>query len=258
MEDLHYAGGMPAVMAVLGDRLHLDTETVSGEALREQISGAEVFDRRVIATFEQPFKQNSGIWVLRGNLAPDGAIMKPSAATPELLKHRGRAVVFETIEDFKARVDDPDLDVDAGSILLLQGCGPKGYPGMPEVGNMPLPAKLLEQGVTDMVRISDARMSGTAFGTVVLHVSPETSVGGPLGLVRTGDEIELDARARTLNVLVSEEELSRRAKDALPEHYETQRGYVSLHRRHVMQAHEGADLDFLVGRSGDIVTRESH
>lgn len=258
MEDLHYAGGMPALMSVLGDALHLDVETVSGQTLREQIAGAEVFIPEVIGTSQAPFKHNSGIWVLRGNLAPDGAIMKPSAATPELLDHRGRAVVFDTIEDFKARIDDPDLEVDASSVLLLKGCGPKGYPGMPEVGNMPLPQKLLAAGVTDMVRISDARMSGTAFGTVVLHVSPETSVGGPLGLVETGDEIVLDANARTLNVLVSDEELARRRTAAPVETYDSVRGYVALHRQHVMQAHQGADLDFLVGSSGDVVTRESH
>lgn len=258
MEDLHYAGGMPALMAAMADRLHLDVETVSGETIGEQIAGADIFNAEVIATPANPFKQNSGIWVLRGNIAPDGAIMKPSAASPDLLKHRGKAVVFETIEDFKARIDDPALDVDASSVLVLKGCGPKGYPGMPEVGNMPLPQKLLEQGVTDMVRLSDARMSGTAFGTVVLHTSPETSVGGPLGLVETGDEIELDAGARTLNLLVPEVELSRRAAAREPVEFDTVRGYVALHRRHVMQAHLGADLDFLVGSSGDLVERESH
>lgn len=258
MEDLHYAGGMPALMQAMGDLLHLDIETVGGQTLREQIAGAEIFNPAVIATPDKPFKQSSGIWVLRGNVAPDGAIIKPSAASPNLLQHRGKAVVFETIEDFKARIDDPELDVDASSILVLKGCGPKGYPGMPEVGNMPLPQKLLAQGVTDMVRISDARMSGTAFGTVILHTSPETSIGGPLGLVETGDEIELDAAARTFNVLVSEAELARRAALRPPEEFDTMRGYVALHRRHVLQAHVGADLDFLVGKSGDEVKRESH
>lgn len=258
MEDLHYAGGMPALMQAMGDLLHLDVETVGGQTLREQIADAEIFNPAVIATLDKPFKQASGIWVLRGNLAPDGAIIKPSAASPHLLKHRGKAVVFETIEDFKARIDDPDLDVDASSIMVLKGCGPKGYPGMPEVGNMPLPRKLLAQGVTDMVRISDARMSGTAFGTVILHTSPETAVGGPLGLVETGDEIELDAAARTINVLVSREEMVRRAALRPPEEFDTKRGYVALHRRHVLQAHLGADLDFLVGKSGDEVKRESH
>lgn len=258
MEDLHYAGGMPALMQAMGDLLHLDIETVGGLTLREQIAGAEIFNPAVIATPDKPFKQSSGIWVLRGNVAPDGAIIKPSAASPNLLQHRGKAVVFETIEDFKARIDDPELDVDASSILVLKGCGPKGYPGMPEVGNMPLPQKLLAQGVTDMVRISDARMSGTAFGTVILHTSPETSIGGPLGLVETGDEIELDAAARTFNVLVSEAELARRAALRPPEEFDTMRGYVALHRRHVLQAHVGADLDFLVGKSGDEVKRESH
>ena len=258
MEDLHYAGGMPALMSAMADRLHLDAETVSGQTIGEQIAGAEIFNPEVIATQDKPFKQSSGIWVLRGNIAPDGAIMKPSAASPNLLKHIGRAVVFETIEDFKERIDDPALDVDPSSILVLKGCGPKGYPGMPEVGNMPLPRKLLEQGVTDMVRLSDARMSGTAFGTVILHTSPETSVGGPLGLVETGDEIELDAEARTLDLLVSEAELARRAALRQPEEFDSPRGYVALHRRHVMQAHLGADLDFLVGKSGADVKRESH
>ncbi|QIG53527.1 dihydroxy-acid dehydratase [Altererythrobacter sp. BO-6] len=258
MEDLHYAGGMPALMSAMAEKLHLGVETVSGMTLGEQIAGAEIYNPEVIATPDQPFKERSGIWVLRGNIAPDGAIIKPSAASPNLLKHRGKAVVFETIEDFKERIDDPDLEVDANSILVLKGCGPKGYPGMPEVGNMPLPQKLLAQGVTDMVRISDARMSGTAFGTVVLHTSPETSIGGPLGLVETGDEIELDAEARSVNLLVSDEELARRAALRPPEAFDTTRGYVALHRRHVMQAHLGADLDFLVGSSGAEVKRESH
>ncbi|MFN3863585.1 MAG: IlvD/Edd family dehydratase [Erythrobacter sp.] len=258
MEDLHYAGGMPALMAAMAEHLHLDAETVSGQTIGEQIAGAEIFNPAVIATPDKPFKQASGIWVLRGNIAPDGAIMKPSAASPQLLSHRGRAVVFETIEDFKARVDDPALEIDASSIMVLKGCGPKGYPGMPEVGNMPIPQKLLEQGVSDMLRISDARMSGTAFGTVVLHVSPETAVGGPLGLVETGDEIVLDAAARTLNLLVSDAELARRAALRPPEAHDTPRGYLALHRAHVMQAHLGADLDFLMGSSGDDVKRESH
>lgn len=258
MEDLHYAGGMPALMQAMDGLLHLGAETVGGQTLGDQIADAEIFNPAVIATPAKPFKAASGIWVLRGNIAPDGAIVKPSAASPDLLKHRGRAVVFETIEELKSRIDDPELDVDASSILVLKGCGPKGYPGMPEVGNMPLPRKLLEQGVTDMVRISDARMSGTAFGTVILHTSPETSVGGPLGLVETGDEIDVDAVARTINLLVSDDELSRRAALRTPEEYDSKRGYVALHRRHVLQAHLGADLDFLVGSSGAEVKRESH
>lgn len=258
MEDLHYAGGMPALMTAMKDSLHLDAETVSGQTLGEQIAGAQIFNDAVIATPEKPFKQSSGIWVLRGNIAPEGAIIKPSAALPKLLSHRGKAVVFETIEEMKERIDDPLLDVDASSVLVLKGCGPKGYPGMPEVGNMPLPRKLLEQGITDMVRISDARMSGTAFGTVILHASPETSVGGPLGLVETGDEIELDAAARTINLLVADDILGQRAALRQPEEYDTKRGYVALHRRHVLQAHQGCDLDFLVGSSGDQVKRESH
>jgi dihydroxy-acid dehydratase len=258
MEDLHYAGGLPALMTALGDRLNLDVETVSGQTLGDQIAGAEIWDDSVIAVSDQPFKEQSGIWVLRGNIAPAGAIIKPSAASPALLSHRGRALVFDSIEDFKARIDDPALDVEASSILVLKGCGPKGYPGMPEVGNMPLPRKLLEQGVTDMVRISDARMSGTAFGTVILHVSPETSIGGPLGLVESGDMIELDAAARRIDLLVSDEELARRAAGRTLDDLGRERGYAGLHRRHVMQAHEGCDLDFLVGGSGDEVKRESH
>jgi dihydroxy-acid dehydratase len=197
--------------------------------------------------------------VLNGNICPNGAVMKPSAATPELLTHTGRALVFESIEDFKSRIDDPELDVDADSIMVLKGCGPRGYPGMPEVGNMPLPKKLLEQGVRDMVRISDARMSGTAFGTVVLHCAPETSVGGPLGLVSTGDVIALDAPARRVMLKVSDEELQQR-RAALPADMQAvpERGWLRLHHQHVMQADRGCDLDFLVGASGDAVERESH
>lgn len=258
MEDLHYAGGIPALMSRMDGLLHLDVETVSGQTLGEQIAGAEVYDDAVIGSREKPFKNHSGIWVVRGNLAPDGAIIKPSAATPELLSHRGKAVVFENIEELKARIDDPALDVGSDSILVLKGCGPKGYPGMPEVGNMPLPRKLLEQGVTDMVRISDARMSGTAFGTVVLHVSPESDAGGPLALVQTGDEIVLDAAARKLELLVSDEELAQRRAQARPAPPSPERGYLALHHAHVLQANKGCDLDFLVGKSGDFVARESH
>ena len=204
-----------------------------------------------------PFKANAGIAILRGNLAPSGAVIKPSAATPKLLKHRGKAVVFETIEDLKARIDDPDLEIDENCIMVLKGCGPKGYPGMAEVGNMPLPPKILRKGITDMVRISDARMSGTAYGTVVLHVAPEAAAGGPLALVRTGDVIELDVPARKLHLDVSDAELARRKADwKAPE--TPKRGYYKLYVEHVQQADKGADLDFLVGGSGTTVSRDSH
>lgn len=258
MEDLHYAGGLPALMNVLAGKLHLGAKSVEGRSIGEIIQGTEVYNSEVIASLDHPVKEEAGIWVLHGNLAPNGAIIKPSAATPELLTHQGRAVVFETIEDFKARIDDPELEVDENSILVLKRCGPKGYPGMPEVGNMPLPEKLLKSGLRDMVRLSDARMSGTAFGTVVLHVSPEADAGGPLAFVETGDEILLDGPGRRLELLVTEEELSRRRAlwEGPTEH--SPRGYVKLYTDHVEQADRGADLDFLVGGSGDVVKRESH
>ena len=260
MEDLHYAGGLPAVMKRMASLLDGEALTVSGVAIRDQYDQAEVFNAEVIRSLEAPVKPDSGIWVLRGNLAPGGAVIKPSAATPELLTHTGKAVVFETIEDFKARIDDPDLEVDETSVLVLKGCGPKGYPGMPEVGNMPLPTKLLEKGVKDMVRISDARMSGTAFGTVILHVSPESDAGGPLAVVRTGDVITLDGPARALNIAISDEEMAERlsawrASRPAPTY---KRGYAKLYVDHVLQADKGCDLDFLVGASGSVVTRESH
>ena len=214
----------------------------------------------MIGTRAEPIGPSSGVWVLHGNLCPDGAIMKPSAATPELLTHRGRAVVFDTIEDYHARIDDPDLDVDASSILVLKGCGPKGYPGMPEVGNMALPSKLLHQGVRDMVRISDARMSGTAYGSVILHVAPEADAGGPLALVKSGDEIVLDGPNRSLQLLVDEAELDRRRAEwqasRRPSPYS--RGWYKLYIDTVLQADKGVDLDFLVGKSSAVVTRESH
>ena len=258
MEDLHYAGGVPAVMAQMKDLLHLDCPTVTGKSVGETIAKARVFDDRVIRTLENPVKRHAGTWVLTGNLAPNGAIMKPSAATPELLSHTGRAVVFEDIEDYKARIDDPELDVDATSILVLKNCGIKGYPGMPEVGNMALPQKLLAQGVRDMVRISDARMSGTAFGTVVLHVSPEAAIGGPLALVRSGDTITLDGPNRHLILHVDDAELERRKGEWAPDNRSGLRGYLKIHDDHVMQPDVGCDLDVLVGKSGDTVTRESH
>ena len=257
MEDFYYAGGLPAVLREIESVLHKDALTANGKTIGENIASAPVWNRDVIKEFGKPFKANAGIAILRGNLAPDGAVIKPSAATPKLLKHRGKAVVFETIEDFKSKIDDENLDIDENSIMVLKGCGPKGYPGMAEVGNMPLPPKILRKGITDMVRISDARMSGTAYGTVVLHVAPESAAGGPLALVRTGDVIELDVPARRLHLDVSEAELAkRRAEWVAPE--PPKRGYYKLYVEHVQQADKGADLDFLVGGSGTTVTRDSH
>jgi len=257
MEDFFYAGGVPAVLKEIRHLLHLDALTVNGKTIGENSAEAPCWNREVIKPFEQPFKPAAGIAVLRGNLAPDGAVIKPSAASEHLLKHRGRAVVFETIEDFHARIDDEALDVDEACILVLKNCGPKGYPGMAEVGNMPLPPKVLRKGITDMVRISDARMSGTAYGTVVLHTSPEAAAGGPLALVKSGDMIELDVAARCLHLEVSDEELARRRADWQPP--ETpKRGWYKLYVDHVQQAHLGADLDFLVGGSGAPVPRDSH
>src|ERR1700682_2470168 len=260
MEDLHYAGGLPAVMKAVGSLLDIDAPSVSGATLRDQVADASCFDAEVIRSVSAPVKASSGIWVLRGNLCPDGAVMKPSAATQSLCQHHGRAVVFESIEDLHARIDDPALEVDENSILVLKGCGPKGYPGMPEVGNMPLPAKLLAKGVKDMVRISDARMSGTAFGTVILHVAPEAEAGGPLAVVRNGDEIELDGANRTLSLLISNADLQARLADwrASRGPASATRGYVKLYTEHVLQADKGCDLDFLVGASGAHVARESH
>ena len=257
MEDFYYAGGLPAVLREIAQVLNKDALTANGKSMGENIANAPCWNRDVIKEFDDPFKPRAGIAILRGNLAPDGAVIKPSAATPKLLKHRGRAVVFETIEELKARIDDPELDIDENCIMVLKGCGPKGYPGMAEVGNMPLPPKILRKGITDMVRISDARMSGTAYGTVVLHVAPEAAAGGPLALVRTGDMIELDVPARKLHLDVSDEELARRrAAWVAPE--TPKRGYYKLYVEHVQQADKGADLDFLVGGSGTTVTRDSH
>jgi L-arabonate dehydrase len=258
MEDFYYAGGLPAVIRELGDLIHRDALTVNGRTMGENTADAPCWNREVIATLKSPLKPNAGIAVLRGNLAPDGAVIKPSAATPKLMKHKGRAVVFESIEHFKERVDAPDLDVDETSVMVLKGAGPKGYPGFPEVGNMPLPAKLLKRGITDVVRISDARMSGTAYGTVVLHTSPEAAIGGPLALVRDGDMIELDVEKRRLHLDVSDAELAKRRQAWKPAPQSYDRGYARLYVEHVMQAHQGADLDFLVGKSGAVVARESH
>lgn len=258
MEDLYYAGGLPAVIKEMKNVLHNDALTVNGKGIGANSENAEVFDRNIVATMEAPFKENSGIAVVRGNLAPNGAVIKPSAATPALMTHRGKAVVFETIEDYHARVEDPNLDIDENSIMVLKNVGPKGYPGMAEVGNMGIPKKLLEKGIHDLVRISDGRMSGTGFGTVVLHVSPEAADGGNLALVQNGDYISLDVPNRSLNLEVSDEELVERRKNWRPIDLNITRGYVSMYIKHVEQAHLGADMDFLKGKSGSIVTRDSH
>jgi L-arabonate dehydrase len=257
MEDFYYAGGLPAVMREIQHVLDREALTVNGRKMGENIADAPCWNRDVIKTIDEPFKEKAGIAVLRGNLAPDGAVIKPSAASPRLLKHRGKAVVFESIEDFHARIDDEALDVDENSIMVLKGCGPKGYPGMAEVGNMPLPPKLLRRGITDILRISDARMSGTAYGSVVLHVSPEAAAGGPLALVQNGDFIEVDVPGRRLHLDVSDAELAqRRAAWKAPE--APKRGWYKLYVDHVQQAHLGADLDILVGGSGADVQRDSH
>lgn len=260
MEDFHRAGGLSAVLREVRDLLDPDALTVTGQPLVDHLGDAPIWDPEVIRTRAKPLVAEGGIAVLRGNLAPDGALVKPAAASPHLLRHRGRAVVFDSIEDFHARIDEPDLDVDADSVLVLRGCGPKGYPGMPEVSNMPLPKKLLEQGVRDMVRVCDGRMSGTAYGTVVLHVAPEAAAGGPLALVRTGDIIDLDVAARRLDVDVPADELARRTPDeaTVTGYANPRRGWERLYVDHVQQADTGADLDFLIGSSGSEVSRESH
>lgn len=257
MEDFHRAGGLLAVLREVQDLLDPGAVTVTGRPLVDYLDGAEVVDSEVIRSRAQPLQDQAGIAVLRGNLAPDGAIVKPAAASPELLRHRGRAVVFDSIEDFHARIDDPDLDVDADSVLVLRGCGPKGYPGMPEVSNMPLPEKLLRQGVRDMVRVCDGRMSGTAYGTVVLHVSPEGAAGGPLSRVRSGDWVVLDVPGRRIDV---EAELGDRAPSEamMGALARPRRGWEKLYVETVNGAEVGADLDFLVGSSGDQVARDSH
>ena len=260
MEDFYYAGGLPAVIRELGrkGKLHKDALTINGKSIWEYNKDAPCYNRKVIHSFDKPFKKNTGIAVLRGNLCPDGAIIKPSAATPKLMKHKGRAVVFENIEDFHTRIEDPNLKIEADNVMVLKNCGPKGYPGMAEVGNMPLPPRLLKKGITDMVRISDARMSGTAYGTVVLHSAPEAAAGGTLALVENGDMIELDVSKRRLELLVSEEELARRRKKWKAPKPQLTRGYWKLYNDHVLQADQGADLDFLVGKSGALVPRDNH
>ncbi len=260
MDDLYRAGGFLAVLREVRDLLDPEALTVTGKPLVSYLDDAPIWDAEVIRSRATPLQADAGIAVLYGNLAPAGAVIKPAAATPGLLTHRGRAVVFDTIEDFHARIDDPDLDVDADSVLVLRGCGPKGYPGMPEVANMPLPTKLLEQGVRDMVRVCDGRMSGTAYGTVVLHVSPEAAAGGPLALVRTGDHIILDVPNRRLDIDISAEELATRTPDpaTIAGFAKPLRGWEKLYVDHVMGADTGVDLDFLIGSSGDKVSRESH
>ncbi|QKC85089.1 IlvD/Edd family dehydratase [Mesorhizobium sp. NZP2077] len=259
MEDFYYAGGLAAVMASLDEvgLLHRDVMTVSDKTIGELIDGAPNYNSEVIRPMSEPLTEQGGISILRGNLAPNGAVIKPSAATPELMQHRGKAVVFENIEHYYARIDDPELDIDASSVMVLKNCGPRGYPGMAEVGNMPLPAKLLKQGVADMVRISDARMSGTAYGTVVLHVAPEAAAGGALALVRDGDLIELDVAGRRLELLVSDEELAIRRRDWQPP-APPEGGYQSLYVERVLQADKGCDFDFLVGRRDAGIPRHSH
>jgi dihydroxy-acid dehydratase len=259
MEDFYYAGGLSTVMAALDDAglLHRDAVTVSGRTVGDIIQTAQNYNDEVIRPLDNPLTREGGIAVLRGNLAPSGAVIKPSAATPALMQHRGKAVVFENIEHYYERIDDPDLDIDANSVMVLKNCGPRGYPGMAEVGNMPLPAKLLKQGVSDMVRISDARMSGTAYGTVVLHVAPEAAAGGALALVRDGDFIELDVAGRRLELLVSEEELAMRRTHWKPP-APPQGGYQSLYVDRVLQADAGCDFDFLVGRRDAGIPRHSH
>lgn len=260
MEDFHRAGGLSAVFKQLESRLNPHAKTVTGRSIIETIGAGEIYDSSVISTIDEPLKKEAGIAVLRGNLAPEGAVIKPAAASPSLLKHSGPAVVFDSIEDFHSRIDSPNLEVTADSVLVLRGCGPKGYPGMPEVANMKIPGKLISEGVTDMVRVCDGRMSGTAYGTVILHVSPESAAGGPLARIKSGDIIELDVAARTINVRLSDEELmSRSTSQAASNSYANpDRGWQRMYIDHVNQAHQGADLDFLVGSSGADVARESH
>jgi dihydroxy-acid dehydratase len=258
MEDFCYAGGLPAVMKEILPLLHGGAVTANGRTVAENVAAAQNWNPEVIKPFDAPFKDKAGIAVLKGNLAPRGAVIKPSAATPALMKHTGRAVVFEDIEDFHTRIDDESLDVDETCVLVLKNCGPKGYPGMAEVGNMPLPPKVLRKGITDMVRISDARMSGTAYGTVVLHTAPEAAAGGPLALVRNGDLITLDVAARSLHLHVSDDELAARRATWQPPKPPLDSGYWKLYIDHVTQADEGADLDFLRGQRGAFVPRDNH
>jgi dihydroxy-acid dehydratase len=258
MEDFYYAGGLPVVIKELKDLLHMNVKTANGKTLAENVADAECYNRDVIASIDKPIQEAAGIAVLRGNLAHNGAIIKPSAATDSLMVHKGRAVVFEDIKDFYAKIDDPELDIDENCVMVLKNVGPKGYPGMAEVGNMPLPKKILKKGITDMVRISDGRMSGTAYGTVVLHVSPEAAIGGNLALVQDGDIIELDVPNRKLHLHVEEDELEKRRNAYIPLKDHNARGYVKLYVDHVLQADQGVDMDFLVGKSGSYVPKDNH
>lgn len=258
MEDFFYAGGLPVVMKELKPLLHTDTITVNGKNITDNYINEVCYERDVIATLEAPFQNEAGIAVLKGNLCENGAVIKPSAATPKLMKHKGRAVVFESMEDYHERIDDPNLEIDGDSVIVLKGVGPKGYPGMPEVGNVDLPKKLLAQGITDVVRISDGRMSGTAAGTVILHVSPESTIGGTLALVHNGDMIVLDVKKRTLHLDVDLKELQKRRLEWTAPKPLAERGYVKMYIDHVEQADKGADLDFLVGGSGSKVERDLH
>ncbi len=260
MEDLFRAGGLRAVLNEVKASLDHNAINVTGKPLVDSLQGVEIFDEDVISRLQTPLQKDAGIAILYGNLAPLGAVIKPAAASPSLLQHRGPAVVFESIEDFHTRIDDPELDVTKDSVLVLRGCGPKGYPGMPEVSNMAIPKKLLEQGITDLVRICDGRMSGTAYGTVILHVAPEAAAGGPLGLIKTGDIIILDVEARKISVDISDEELASRALPASTSDAfaSPARGWERVYIDHVQQANLGADLDFLIGKSGAPIPRESH
>ncbi len=258
MEDYYYAGGIQVILKELGEHLSREAITVNGKSLSENSEKARNWNTDVIRPITDPILKEGGITVVKGNLCSNGAVIKVSAASPELLKHKGRAVVFETIEDYHARVDDPDLDIDETCVMVLKNVGPKGYPGMPEVGNMALPKKILQKGITDMVRISDGRMSGTAYGTVFLHASPESALGSPLALVENGDIIECDVAAKTIHLHVSDEELAKRREKWEPIDLGFDRGYIKLYIDTVNQAHEGADMDFLQGKSGNIVNRESH
>jgi L-arabonate dehydrase len=258
MEDYYYAGGLPVIIKELSHLLRKDTVSVNAKTIIENAKNARNWNTEVISTFENPLQKEAGITVVKGNLCPNGAVIKVSAASSHLLKHEGKAVVFETIEDYHARIDSPDLDIDENSVMVLKNVGPKGYPGMPEVGNMALPKKLIDKGITDIVRISDARMSGTAYGTVFLHASPESAVGGPLAFVQNGDLISVDVLAKKIHLGISDEEMENRRKSWQAIDLGLHRGHGRLYIEHVNQAHEGADFDFLVGKSGSVVTRESH
>ena len=260
MEEFYYAGGLPVVLKRLGEagQLHREALTVSGSTIWDEVKGAVNYNEEVIRPADRPLTDKGGIAVLRGNIAPNGAILKPSAASPALMQHRGRAVVFEDIDDYKAKINDDALDIDETCIMVLKNCGPRGYPGMAEVGNMGLPPKVLKKGITDMIRISDARMSGTAYGTVILHTSPEAAVGGPLAVVRDGDMIEVDVAARRLHLDISEEDLAARLAGWAPSHEQATSGYEWLHQTHVGGADTGADLDFLKGCRGAAVGKDSH